>query len=107
LVLCRFDAFVSLQQWLQRTFESGCSRDGAKSSVTVPRKTHSRKRIGSQACHHPVIRLNCPNADASLFLLWVEIARSGFSGANAQIGSADYRFIKSPLTGVAEMPPHR
>ena len=32
----------------------------------------------------------------------VESASSYFSGADAQIGSADYLFIKSPLTGVAE-----
>jgi hypothetical protein len=34
--------------------------------------------------------------------LRVEIASSVFSGADAQIGSADYRLIKSPLTGLAE-----
>jgi hypothetical protein len=34
--------------------------------------------------------------------LRVESAIPVFPGADAQIGSADYRFIKSPLTGMAE-----
>jgi hypothetical protein len=33
-----------------------------------------------------------------------EIASSIFSGADGQVGSIDYRFINSPLTGVAELP---
>ncbi len=32
----------------------------------------------------------------------VESAISDFSGADAQIGSANYRFIRSPVTGLAD-----
>ena len=33
---------------------------------------------------------------------WLESATSAFSEADAQIGSVDYLYIKSPLAGVAE-----
>ena len=39
----------------------------------------------------------------SEWLLRVESAISDFSGADAQIRSADYLYVKSPLTGVAEV----
>jgi len=34
-------------------------------------------------------------------LLWVGSVLSDYSEADAQVGSANYRFIKSPLTGLA------